>query len=178
MSTAHFDRLANPNEHSADKKRKRLRSDDAQADSASPRAPLKMPTEKGVWRQELGDGGSSQDFESIEYLDTSDDTLIAVAQEVPLDDSEDHQLLLAGDRYWFEDGNVILVAGDTRFRVYQGLLAAQSPVLAHLFSSSSLLVDTSTTEEIGSDPGDPCLVIHLSDSPEDLRHMLRLFMPR
>ncbi|EIW56857.1 uncharacterized protein TRAVEDRAFT_127869 [Trametes versicolor FP-101664 SS1] len=135
-----------------------------------------MP-EQSVQRQERGNREPSQDAEGIEGINSSDDTLIEVAQEVLLDDSEDHQLLLAGDRFWFEDGNVILVAGDTRFRVYQGLLAAQSSVLAHIFSSTSQLVNTPTSEEIISGLGDPCLVVRLSDSPEDLRHMLRLFMP-
>lgn len=170
--------LAHPLRATTDKKRKRLQSDDVETSSASHCARLLGMPEQSVQRQEHGDREPSQDAEGVEGINSSDDTLIEVAQEVLLDDSEDHQLLLAGDRFWFEDGNVILVAGDTRFRVYQGLLAAQSSVLAHIFSSSSLLGDTATSEEIVSGLGDPCLVVHLSDDPEDLRHMLRLFMPR
>lgn len=175
-STMRMAGLTDPPRFTTDKKRKRLQSDGVETSSASHRARLGMP-EQSVQCQERGNREPSQDAEGIEGINSSDDTLIEVAQEV-LDDSEDHQLLLAGDRFWFEDGNVILVAGDTRFRVYQGLLAAQSSVLAHIFSSTSQLVNTPTSEEIISDLGDPCLVVHLSDSPEDLRHMLRLFMPR
>ncbi|KAI0742401.1 hypothetical protein C8Q80DRAFT_1107964, partial [Daedaleopsis nitida] len=70
--------------------------------------------------------------------------------------------------FWFDDGNIVLVARDVGFRIYRGLLASQSPVFADMFASSSL-----TNIELQ----DGCPTIHLSDSPEDLRDFLRVLAP-
>ena len=70
--------------------------------------------------------------------------------------------------FWFEDGSIILVARNVGFRVFRSLLAAQSPVLADMFSNPSRKIE-------GSSEG--CPVVHLSDSPEDLRHLLRILVP-
>lgn len=75
------------------------------------------------------------------------------------------------EEFWFEDGSVILVAGDVEFRVFRSILAQYSPVFSDMFS----LPQPSFTS--GS-PADPCPVVHLSDSPEDLRHILRVSMPK
>ncbi len=76
--------------------------------------------------------------------------------------------------FWLEDGTVILVAGDVEFRVYSGLLAKHSPRLKELFSDTqctrTLLVDGRS--EIS------CPVVCLTDSPDDLRHLLRAYMPQ
>ena len=77
--------------------------------------------------------------------------------------------------FWFEDGTVILVARDVEFRVYGGLLADHSPVLRNLFARPGHPVRSVTK------PGQPeflCPVISLEDSPEDLRHVLRVYIPR
>ena len=63
---------------------------------------------------------------------------------------------------------------DVEFRVYSGILAEHSPVLKNLLA----------------EPGHPlrsvpmpggleaqCPVVPLTDSPEDLRHLLRAYMP-
>ena len=73
------------------------------------------------------------------------------------------------DEFWFEDGSIILVAGNTGFRVYRALLAAQSTIFADMFSSSS-----SGVEEIV----DQRPVVYLSDSPKDLAHFLRVLLPK
>ncbi|KAH9856162.1 hypothetical protein C2E23DRAFT_505188 [Lenzites betulinus] len=80
-------------------------------------------------------------------------------------------------RFWFEDGNVILDAGNVQFRVYQGLLAAQSPVLARLFSSTTKIAVLSNSDEGSSTEDEECLIVHLSDTPEDLCAILGLYMP-
>ncbi|KAI0365821.1 hypothetical protein BV20DRAFT_953482 [Pilatotrama ljubarskyi] len=72
------------------------------------------------------------------------------------------------EEFWFEDGTVVLLAGRTRFRVYRGLLAAQSEVLRDILSSSS----PSAGEEFQG-----CPVVRLTDSPEDLRRLLRALLP-
>ncbi len=67
-----------------------------------------------------------------------------------------------------EDGNLVLVAGTTAFRVYRGILAKKSTVFANMFHMGSLDV----TETF-----DGCPVLHLSDHPEDLRDFLQFLMP-
>ncbi|KAM5539326.1 hypothetical protein V8D89_007017 [Ganoderma adspersum] len=68
---------------------------------------------------------------------------------------------------WYEDGTVILVAQEVEFRVYKGLLADRSPVFKSMFASSPFL-DNAVSD---------CPTFHLTDSPWDLRHMLRVCAP-
>ncbi|KAI0702673.1 hypothetical protein C8Q76DRAFT_230122 [Earliella scabrosa] len=70
------------------------------------------------------------------------------------------------DELWFEDGNLLLVASEIEFRVYQGPLLVHSPIFKDMLSLPQ--------PEGGPTP---CPVVHLADSPEDLRHFLRAFMP-
>ncbi len=71
--------------------------------------------------------------------------------------------------FWFSDGSIILIAGNTLFRVYHGVLAAHSVVFHDMLqfpqppSSPSL---------------DGCPTLDLSDSPADLRHLLRVLYPK
>ncbi|PIL26455.1 hypothetical protein GSI_12213 [Ganoderma sinense ZZ0214-1] len=76
--------------------------------------------------------------------------------------------LTRSEDFWIPDGNIVLVAGETAFRVYQGLLTLQSTVFADMFASSS-----PRTEECY----DGCPVIRLQDSPRDLVHLLRVLLP-
>lgn len=64
---------------------------------------------------------------------------------------------------WFQDGNVVLVAQTTAFRVYKGLLAQQSSVFSDLF----LLPPHHDGETIEGIP-----VVRLDDRAEELRHIL------
>ena len=64
---------------------------------------------------------------------------------------------------WLEDGNVILHADGVVFKVYQGILARRSEVFRDLFT----LPDPPETERLEGVP-----VISVSDSPDDLRHLL------
>ena len=70
--------------------------------------------------------------------------------------------------FWLEDGNIVLIARDVGFRIYRGLLVAQSTVFADMFGSPN-----STADEYYDD----CPVVRLSDSPEDLRYFLRVLIP-
>lgn len=71
---------------------------------------------------------------------------------------------------WVEDGNIVLQAENTQFKFYRGLLARHSAVFSDIFSVPQ--------------PEDPaavegCAIVHLSDSAEDVRYMLRwLLEPR
>ena len=71
------------------------------------------------------------------------------------------------EEFWFPDGNVILLARGVEFRVYSGLLASHSPVFKDMFS----------LPQPADLPSAPCPVVQMTDSPEDLRHILRVFMP-
>ncbi len=73
------------------------------------------------------------------------------------------------EEFWLEDGNIILISRNTAFRIYRGLLAAQSTIFADMFTAASSKADESY---------EGCPVIHLSESPEDLRHFLRVLLPK
>ncbi|KAL1938144.1 hypothetical protein VTO73DRAFT_11973 [Trametes versicolor] len=76
------------------------------------------------------------------------------------------------EEFWYDDGTIILIAGNVEFRVYKGILAEHSPVFSDMFSLPQPPQGAVT-------PGDPpCPVVHVSDSPEDLRHVLRVYMPK
>ena len=73
------------------------------------------------------------------------------------------------DKYWMNDGNVILIANNTTaFRVYRGLLAHSSPVFFDMF-------------EIGqasdNDTAENCPVVNLSEQPSDIRALLEFMLP-
>ena len=68
------------------------------------------------------------------------------------------------DEFWFADGTISLVASGVEFRVYKGILEAHSPVFADMFSLPQPLSDARP-------------VVHLTDSVQDLRHVLRALFP-
>lgn len=74
---------------------------------------------------------------------------------------------------WLEDGNLALIAGDVEFRVYKGPLIATSPV----FKTMLLLPQADGTAPSQCTCNHKPAVVHLPDSPEDLRHLLRALLP-
>ncbi len=72
------------------------------------------------------------------------------------------------EEFWFEDGNVMLVARDVEFRVFKGILADHSPVFKDMFSLPQPPEYATAL----------CPVVHVTDAPEDLRHLLRVYMPK
>ena len=71
--------------------------------------------------------------------------------------------------FWFDDGNIILITPNYMgFRIFRGLLAAQSTVFADMFASSTSIVDETL---------DTCPVVQLTDSHHDLVHLLRVLLP-
>ena len=70
--------------------------------------------------------------------------------------------------FWLDDGNLILLAGDTAFRVYKGLLTKNSAVFADMFATGS----ADATETF-----DGCPVVRLPDHPVDLGDFLQYLMP-
>ena len=73
------------------------------------------------------------------------------------------------EEFWFDDGTVILVASDVEFRFYKGLLASVSPVFKQLFADSRVVRTVPMDEEQTFS----CPVVHVSDSPKELRYVLR-----
>ncbi|KAH9835468.1 uncharacterized protein C8Q71DRAFT_859090 [Rhodofomes roseus] len=71
------------------------------------------------------------------------------------------------DKFWYEDGNVILVAERVGFRVYKGLLAAQSDVLRELFSDSH----PADAQRIDGSP-----VVYVPDRAEEVRSLLSVLV--
>ncbi|OJT09461.1 hypothetical protein TRAPUB_14064 [Trametes pubescens] len=77
--------------------------------------------------------------------------------------------------FWHSDGNIILVARDVEYRVYKGLLADHSSVFRDMFSLPQPITNAPSSSALEEST---CPVVHLYDSPEDLRHVLRAYMPR
>ena len=72
------------------------------------------------------------------------------------------------ERFWFDDGNIILVAGDVGFKIFRGLLAAHSAIFADMLVSSSASKD---------EVHDGCPLVSLSETPQELAHFLTVFIP-
>ena len=77
--------------------------------------------------------------------------------------------LTQDEEFWYEDGSIFLETTKVVFKVYRGPLVAQSPVFKDMLS----IPQPSNTHTQSRDHP----VIHLTDSPEDLRHVLRVLMP-
>ena len=78
------------------------------------------------------------------------------------------------EEFWFEDGTVFLVSCDVEFRVYKGVLAGLSPVFKALFADRSHATwNDSRNVHIDEEQTITCPVVRVSDSPADLRHLLR-----
>ncbi|TFK85589.1 hypothetical protein K466DRAFT_601034 [Polyporus arcularius HHB13444] len=76
--------------------------------------------------------------------------------------------------FWLDDGTAIITARDVEFRVYKGVLATHSPFFKDLLAQShaTRTVSLDAAQQIS------CPVVKVDDSPEDLRHILRAYMPR
>ena len=68
---------------------------------------------------------------------------------------------------WFDDGNVILVAEESLFRVHRGVLSRHSPVFKDMFA-----VPQPAADALASDTVDGCPTVNVSDSTHDLKQLL------
>lgn len=68
------------------------------------------------------------------------------------------------EQLWFEDGNVIIITGNTAFRVHRGILSRHSEVFRDMFDIPQPEGDAETLD------GAP--VVHLPDSLHDITHLL------
>ncbi|KZP13431.1 hypothetical protein FIBSPDRAFT_797890 [Athelia psychrophila] len=67
---------------------------------------------------------------------------------------------------WFEDGNVVLQAEGTHFKVYRGALAAHSPIFKDVFAMPQ-------PPSEGEAAIEGCPVVHLSDTAADVTIVLK-----
>ncbi|KAJ6519059.1 hypothetical protein C8R45DRAFT_1065863 [Mycena sanguinolenta] len=80
--------------------------------------------------------------------------------------TEDSQSQITrSDHLWISDGNVVLQAGNTQFRVHFGLLARHSSSIFRGMKGPSELPEQPSVEG--------CPVLELSDDPEDLEYLLQ-----
>lgn len=86
------------------------------------------------------------------------------------DASESVTPVRSGD-IWYEDGNIVLQAEHTQYKVYRGILAKSSPVFEDMFSFPQ--PPASEVEMV-----DGCFVVHLSDSAEEVRYILQALFER
>ncbi|PIL26543.1 hypothetical protein GSI_12301 [Ganoderma sinense ZZ0214-1] len=94
--------------------------------------------------------------------------ILPPGQSRTLDSDNGQQQFTRHADFWLDDGNLILIAGDTAFRVYQGLLKKVSSVFADMFATGS----ADATETF-----DGCPVVRLPDHPKDLSDFLQYLMP-
>ena len=71
--------------------------------------------------------------------------------------------------FWFEDGNVVVVAQKTAFRFHKSVVSLHSSVFHDLFSIPR---PCPTGEEV-DETFDGCPVIRVSDTSYDFRELLR-----
>ena len=79
--------------------------------------------------------------------------------------------LVKDKEFWFQDGNITLIASGVEFRVYKGVLASHSSVFADMFSLPQPPASPDTN------PSMSCDVVHLEDWATDVRHILRALLP-
>jgi BTB/POZ domain len=70
---------------------------------------------------------------------------------------------------WLDDGNIILQAESTRFRVLRSILSASSSVFRDMFS---------LPQPENENAVDGCPVVHVSDTADDLHHVLKALFDR
>ncbi|RDX51174.1 hypothetical protein OH76DRAFT_1417533 [Lentinus brumalis] len=80
--------------------------------------------------------------------------------------SGDNAELQRDGSFWFEDGNIVVVAQQTAFRVHKGVLSRHSDTFSGLF--------TVPQPSEGAEQIDGCPVVRISDSAHDFDHLLRV----
>jgi len=66
-------------------------------------------------------------------------------------------------RLWLDDGSVVIQAELTQFRVHRTVLSRHSQVFRNMFS---------VPQPVYEDNIEGCPIVHLSDSAQDVSHLL------
>ncbi|KAH9925148.1 uncharacterized protein B0H18DRAFT_389171 [Fomitopsis serialis] len=72
------------------------------------------------------------------------------------------------EKFWYEDGNIVIVAQNIGFRVYKGLLGTHSDLFRDMFSLPQPVPDV----------GDEYPVVHVTDTAAELRSLLAALSPK
>ena len=72
--------------------------------------------------------------------------------------------------YWYNDGNIVVVAQGVGFRVFKGLLAEVSEVFRDLFALPQPSSDTREPDAID------CPVVHVTDTADQFRSLLDMLL--
>ncbi len=70
--------------------------------------------------------------------------------------------------FWFEDGNVVIVAGNASFRAHTGVLSRHSEIFRNMFGVPQPALPAP------SDVVDGRPVVHVSDSAYDFKQLLHM----
>lgn len=82
------------------------------------------------------------------------------------DTAEIHASNITRSDVWFEDGNIVIQAERTQFKVYRGTLAVHSPIFKDMFAIPQPPIEGEGTVE-------GCPVVHLSDTAADVTIVLK-----
>lgn len=88
----------------------------------------------------------------------------------PRTDSDEPVTFTHSDLWW-EDGNIVIQAETTQFRVYKGHLATHSEIFRDMFSIPQPSMDPKETVE-------GCPVVQVSDTAEDWTYILQALLER
>lgn len=88
------------------------------------------------------------------------------SEEQPSEDPPNPVAPMRSGDIWYEDGNVILQAEDTQYKVYRGILVKSSSVFHDMFSFPQ--PPAGDGELI-----DGCPVVRLSDAAEEVQYVLQ-----
>ena len=73
--------------------------------------------------------------------------------------------VVRSSKFWFEDGNVVLQAEYTQFRIHRSVLSMHCPIFRDMFACS--------LPENGP-MVDGCPLIHLSETLEDVKNLVKI----
>ena len=73
--------------------------------------------------------------------------------------------VIRSSKFWFEDGNVVLQAENTQFRLHRSILSMHCPIFRDMFACS--LPENGPTV-------DGCPLIHFSETLEDVKNFVKI----
>lgn len=86
-----------------------------------------------------------------------------------MDDPEPSRVPMRSEP-WYEDGNIVLEAESTQFRIFRGILSASSSIFRDMFSMPQPSESECLVEG--------CPVVRLSDPAEDWKYVLKALHDR
>jgi hypothetical protein len=73
--------------------------------------------------------------------------------------------VVRSSKFWFEDGNVVLQAEHTQFRVHRSVLSIHCPIFQDMFVCS---------QPENGPMVDGCPLVHLPETMEDVRNFVKI----